>query len=256
MSWTIFRGTFAKTLITMRRYLFNTLSGLFTMYLVFCLLFFGAQALGGAADMGDTLEGLVVGYFVWMLAIMAYSDLSWHLLNEAQVGTLEQMYLTPVGFHWVNAAYLVSNLMIQLVLLGGVLFLMIVTSGQQLVIDVFSMLPLLLLTVTGAYGAGFMMGGLALIYKRIQASFQILQFVFVAFLTVPLARYPLARFLPLAMGNSLLRRIMVDGQSLFELSGADVGIAFLTGMAYLVGGIVVFRHCEKVARRDGLLGQY
>ncbi len=256
MTWIVFRGSFAKTLITMRRYLFNTVSGLFTMYLVFCLLFFGARALGGAVDMGDTLEGLVVGYFVWMLAIMAYSDLSWHLLNEAQVGTLEQMYLTPVGFHWVNAAYLVSNLLIQLVLLGGMLALMIATSGQQLVIDVFSMLPLLLITVAGAYGAGFMMGGLALIYKRIQASFQILQFVFVAFLTIPLGRYPLARFLPLAMGNSLLRRVMVEGHALFDLSGTDVGIAFLVGLAYLVSGVCVFRHCERVAKRDGLLGQY
>ncbi|MFO8059826.1 MAG: ABC transporter permease, partial [Bacillota bacterium] len=202
MSWVVFRGTFAKTLITMRRYLFNTLSGLVTMYLVFCLLFFGAQAMGGAVEMGDTLEGLVVGYFVWMLAVMAYSDLSWHLLNEAQVGTLEQMYLTPVGFHWLNSAYLVSNLMVNLVLLGGMLFVMMATSGQWLIMDVFSILPLLLVTAAGAYGTGFMMGGLALIYKRIQASFQILQFVFVAFLAIPLGRYPLARFLPLAMGNS------------------------------------------------------
>lgn len=256
MTWILFRGTFMKTLITMRRYFFNTLSGLITMYIVFCILFFGAQALGGAVDMGDTLEGLVVGYFVWMVAMMAYSDLSWHILNEAQVGTLEQMYLTPSGFHWVNAAYLISNLLIQLVLVGLMLALMIITSGQRLVIDVFSILPLLLLTIASVYGVGFIMGGLALIYKRIQASFQILQFVFVIFLTVPLGRYPLARFLPLAMGNSILRQVMVEGTPLTRLAAGDMGVLVLTAVVYLAVGVVVFRYCEEVSRRDGLLGQY
>lgn len=256
MSWILFRGTMKKTLITMRRYFFNTVSGLVTMYIVFCLLFFGAQSLGGAVDLGDTLEGLVVGYFVWMVAIMAYSDLSWHLLNEAQVGTLEQMYLTPSGFHWVNAAFLLSNLLIQLVLLSIILALMMVTSGQRLVIDVFSMLPLLLLTMASVYGVGFIMGGLALIYKRIQAAFQIMQFVFVIFLTIPLGRYPLARFLPVAMGNSMLRQVMVEGTPLIRLGAGDMGILVLTAVVYLAVGVGVFRYCEGVSRRDGLLGQY
>lgn len=255
MTWVILRGTFLKTLLTMRRYLFNTVSMMITLYIVFCIMFFGAQALGGP-DMGDTLEGLIVGYLVWMLALMAYSDLSWYIFNEAQAGTLEQLYLTPAGFHRVNLAYLASNLALHLVLLLAMLGLMLITSGQKLHLDFISILPLLLLTVGSATGIGFVMGGLALVYKRIQASLQILQFVFVIFLTVPIGRYPMAAALPLATGNSLLRQVMVQGLRLWELPGADLLILALNSFAYLALGFWVFSRCEAVARRDGLLGQY
>lgn len=256
MTWVVLRGTFLKVLLTMRRYLFNTLSMIITLYIVFCLIFFGARALIGGADMGDTLEGLIVGYFVWMLALLAYSDLAWYIYNEAQMGTLEQMYLTPAGFHRVNAAYLVSNLAIHLMILFVMLGLMIITSGQKLHLDLISILPLLLLTVGSATGVGFIMGGLALVYKRIQASMQILQFVFVIFLTIPLSTYPAAAALPLAMGNSLLRMVMVDGLRLWELPGTGMLILTLTSAFYLALGLWIFSRCERIARRDGLLGQY
>jgi len=256
MTWTIFKGMFRKRVITLTRYAFNTVSQLVTFYIVFCLIFFGAQALGGAVDMGETLEGILVGYFVWMLAIMAYSDLSWHVVNEAQIGTLEQMYLSPAGFHWVNAAYLVSNLIINLFLLAFLLGIMILTTGQRLVLDLLGIGPLLLLTVAPAYGIGMIMGGLALIYKRVQSSFQILQFVFIAFITIPLSRYPLVRFLPLAQGNYMLRQVMIEGQRLWELAGYDLAVAALVAVGYLGLGIAIFRRCEKFARSGGLLGQY
>ncbi len=256
MTWTIFKGMFRKTAITLTRYAFNTGSQIVTFYIVFCLIFFGARALGGAVDMGETLEGILVGYFVWMLAIMAYSDLSWHVANEAQMGTLEQMYLSPAGFHWVNAAYLLSNLIINLIILSILLALMILTTGQRVVLDLVSIVPLLLLTVAPAYGIGMIMGGMALIYKRVQSSFQILQFVFIAFISVPIGRYPLVRFLPLAQGNYLLRQVMIGGARLWELTGSDLLVVMGVAAVYLGLGILIFRRCERVTRSRGLLGQY
>jgi len=185
--WVVLKAVFVKTLIEMRRYIFNTISGLITMYIVFLLLFYGAKTVGGAAfQTGDSLEGLVVGYMVWMLALLAYGDLAWGISMEAEIGTLEQLYLSPAGFSWVNVSWLIARSVVNLVFLGLILLVMMLTTGQWLNLDLVSLVPLVLLTMLAPYGFGFMMAGLALVFKRIQSAFQILQFVFVAFVAVPI----------------------------------------------------------------------
>lgn len=254
---TAFEAIVHRHWINLKRYIFDTISSLVTMYIVFMVIFFGVQGIGGAAiGMGTTLEGILVGYLVWTLAIAAYSDLSWDLNNEAQMGTLEQLYVTPLGFKWINAYSMMSNLLWQFFFSGILLALMMVSTGKFLNIDIISIIPLFLLALGAAYGVGFAVGGLALIFKRIRSFFQIVQFIFVAFLAVPIERFPAIAYMPLSMPNLLLRNVMIDGMRLWELQGSDLLIAFLTGTIYLALGILAFSKCENIAKSRGLLGHY
>ena len=74
------------------------------------------------------------------------------------------------------------------------------------------------------------MGGLALVFKRIQAVFQIFQFVFVAFLTLPWSIFPWARYLPLSMGNYLLQEVMIRDLRFWQLARADLAVLVVTGV--------------------------
>ena len=114
---------------------------------------------------------------------------------------------------------------------------------------------MLLITILGSYGFGFALGGLALIFKRIQAIFQIFQFVFVGFLVIP-QRVPWAKLLPLSMGNSLIYDVMVDGIRLWELPIGSILTALVVGAVYLAVGVAVFSVCENIAKDRGLLGHY
>ena len=76
-------------------------------------------------------------------------------------------------------------------------------------------MPLAFLTVAPIYGIGFVMAGLALVFKRIQAFFQILQFVFVFFLFIP-PETSWAKTLPLSLGTRLIGKAMTEGQSLWN----------------------------------------
>jgi len=251
------RAMIARNLINMRRYVFNTISGLVTMYIVFLLLFLGVRGIGGAALAGGTtLEGIVVSYLLWVLSISAYSDLAWDLNQEAQVGTLEQLYISPIGFNWLNAFNLISGLGLSFVFAAVLLTLMMVTTGTYLNLDLVSVVPLMILALLGVYGIGFAMGGLALVFKRIQAFFQIFQFVFVAFLALPLDRFPWAQFLPLTMGGHLLRQVMIQGVRLWELPATSLAVLALTGVCYLALGLAVFEWSARIAKRKGLLGHY
>jgi len=67
----------------------------------------------------------------------------------------------------------------------------------------------------------------------------------------------IARFLPLTPGVEALRKTLLEGASLGTLTG-DGTLLWLVGnaAAYLALGIVIFRWCERIARRRGTLGQY
>lgn len=242
----------------LKRYIVNTVSTLVSIYLIFLLIFLGLKSLSGYAATGaleGSMEGTVIGFFVWTFTIMGFSELAWGLISEAQTGTLEQLYLTPCGFKWVCGCTMISSLVLQSIPVFILLFIMMATTGQWLNLDFISLIPLLLITVLGAYGFGFALGGLALIFKRIQAIFQIFQFVFVGFLVIP-QRVPWAKFLPLSMGNSLIYDVMVDGTRLWELPIGSILTALIVGAAYLAIGVTIFSVCENIAKERGLLGHY
>ncbi len=243
--------------INLKRYVFDTISSLVTMYIVFIVIFFGVRGIGGMAiTEGTTLEGILVGYLLWALAIMAYSELSWDLNNEAQMGTLEQLYVSPIGFKWINAYSMLSNLLFQFVFSGLLLVLILISTGKYLNLDIISILPIFILALGSAYGIGFAVGGLALIFKRVRSFFQIVQIIFVAFIAVPAEQFPPIVFMPLSKANYLLRRIMVDGLHIGELESGDLLLVIITSTVYMTLGLLAFAKCEKIAKKKGLLGHY
>ncbi|MFP3899149.1 MAG: ABC transporter permease [Dehalococcoidia bacterium] len=243
--------------IYLKRYYFDTLSMIVTIFLVFLIIFFGAAALLGASPAaGDTLEGIVVGFMVWTFALVAYSTLSWGIIEEAQQGTLEQLYMSPLGFGWVTILRVAAHFIINVFMVLVILFLMMATTGRWLNLDVLSLIPLVLLTVAGAYGIGFFMGGLALVFKRVQSALQILQFVLVIFIAAPMGWMPFMRFLPLSLGTRLIGAVMIDGRSLFELPPGDVLFLIGNSAVYFGLGFLAFKFFEDVARDRGLLGHY
>lgn len=242
----------------MKRYYFNTLSALVSIYVVFLIAFAGLRAFAGAAPSlaaDGTLESTIVGFFVWTLVIFAYSDFSWGLINEAQTGTLEQLYLSPLGFRWIAAFTIISNMLFSLVPVFVALIAMMLTAGTWLSLDLITLVPLMVISTLGAIGIGYALGGLALVFKRVQALFQIVQFLFIGVMTIP-QRLWWARLLPVNAGYGLIRTTMVDGVRLWELPPGDVAIAVLVGVAYVAAGVAVFAACERAAKSRGQLGHY
>jgi ABC-2 type transport system permease protein len=254
--WVVLGAVVARSVTELKRYVFNTISGLLTMYVLFLILFLGARSLGPSTIGGPGLEGLVVGYLVWMMSITAYQDLAHNIANEAEIGTLEQLYLTPTGFAWLGGAYMIGQLLINLLFTAILLLAMMLTTGRWLHLDLVSLIPLTGITISASYGLGFLLAGLALVYKRIQSVFQVFTFGLVAFVAAPVARYAWMKLLPLALGNQLLKRVMVDGLRIWELPAQDLVLATGVGLAYLLIGLVIFRACLRLARNRGMLGQY
>jgi len=254
----VFMAQLKMRFIYLRRYYFDTISMIVTMFIIFLLIFYGAMALMGGtmAETGETLEGIVVGFMVWSFALIAYGTLSWGMIEEAQQGTLEQLYMSPLGFGWVNIFRVAAHFIVNVFMVLIVLFLMMATTGKWLNLDVLSLIPLVLLTVAGAYGLGFFMGGLALVFKRVQSALQILQFVIVIFIAAPFGWSSFMKFLPLSLGTRLIGQVMIGEQSLLQLPPGDVLFLIGNSAFYFGVGFLAFKFFENVARDRGLLGHY
>ncbi|MCL0099179.1 ABC transporter permease [Dehalococcoidia bacterium] len=253
----LFKAILKQQFILMRRYLFNTIVSLIGIYIIFLLIFFGAHALGGGApEFGATLDAIVVGFLVWTFALFAYSDLAHGMVREAQEGTLEQLYMSPVGFTWVSLFRIVSRFWVMLTFNIMLLVLIMATTGRWLHLDVVSLLPLIVLTLAGVYGMAFATGGLALVFKRVESFVQILQFAVVGLIAAPLDRFPFLRYLPLAEGSRLIRRVMAEGLSIFELPATDLLFLLANSVLWFGLGFLAFKLLVNVARDRGLLGHY
>ncbi len=251
----LFKNIFIKEFLMWKRYLFNTLSAIISIVLIFVVMFLGLKFVG-AKNFGSTIEGLIVGFFIWTYSIMAYSTLSWGIVEEARMGTLEQLYMSPYGFTWISFFYVISNFILSIGIAVPVLIFMMMITGRFLHIDVISLFLLLLLTMSAGFGIGYITGGMGLVFKRIRAFFQILQFIFIGFISIPVDKYPIFKILPFSLGTHLIARNMIDGVPIWRMPLLDLIFLLLNAIFYMAAGILIFKIFERMAKERGTLGHY
>jgi len=253
----VVRSCWVKAYKLMTRYLFNMISGFVTFYIVFALLFFGTNSIGGGViDLGDTLEGIFAGYLTWLLAMMGSTELAWNVTSEAQTGTFEQQYLSPVGYRWIALFTESFNFVYNISLIFLIALVMAVTTGQKIHLHLGSTLPVMLSVYVQATGLGLALAGLALMYKRIQSFFQVVQFLMIGFLLVPWDRFPWAKYLPFAASQRLLQRIIMNGDRIWQLPASDLILVLCVTVLYVALGAAAGALAESKARERGVLGQY
>lgn len=243
------------------RYPVNTLASLVSMYVFWAFVFFGGRE--AATRMGNspqaftpTLEGLIVGWFLWTMATIAYAGLPQNVTREASWGTLEQLYVSPYGFGAVMASMVVANVLQSLLWGGGILSMMLLSTGQSLTMDLVTVVPISVLTLLSVVGVGFLFAGLALVYKRIGNVSQLMPFVLVGLIAAPATGFSPLRFLPLVQGSAMLQETMRHGTRLWQFPVIDVGVLILTAVGYSVAGYWTFLRLSRLARNRGVMGHY
>jgi len=138
----------------------------------------------------------------------------------------------------------------------SVLLVMMLLSGRWLAVDPVTVVALAVLTLGSICGIGFLFAGLALLYKRIENLFQLVQFGFVGLIAAPVGSYGPLRLLPVSHGSYLLRRAMEDGVRLWEFAPAELGLLVATSAGYFLAGYYCLYRGHRRARHKGLMGQY
>ncbi len=249
-----------KGILIMWSYKFNLLTSMISLTFVFLgINFFMGQGQLDTATMQSTL----LGYLVWFYAITAIETMSWNLRDEMQCGQLEQLYMSPAPA--------------QMLILGRSLSVFVVTTVQVVIISVVMLalfgislpltpaaLPVFALTMAGLFGFGYALGGATLVFKQTGPLSNILTnallFLSGAILAVSLLPPALefgARLLPSTQGIDVLRRVVLQGESLADV-WADGSLIWLIihSVMFFAAGWLVYKWCEGIAKRKGSLGQY
>lgn len=249
-----------KGLIIMWDYKFSIMTQLFGIFFILIgIMFF----VGQGSITQEQVASTVIGFIITFYAMETVSNMSWALMNEAQTGTLEQMYMSPVPT--------------QLIILGRSFASLVSATVQMIIVVIITMLlfqvslpltldiiPILLITIVGLLGFGYFVGGLTLIFKQIGPIANILQnFLLIGNGTfLPVSMMPgwlsvISLAFPSTYGIVLMRRIMLDGETLMMLAN-DGSLMWLGAQSvfYFFLGWGIYQFCENIARKQGSLGQY
>lgn len=251
------------TLTRMRRYPLQTLASIVVLYILFMGLLYSSRAMVTDAPVepvGGPATKALMGFFTWYLAIFAIDSMSQSVGDEAQSGTLEQLYLARWSFPLMLLLRFLASLVGSAAMAIPLFFVVQVTTGIPLKLASGWAVLIIAVTLLGLCGFGYVLAALVLLFKRIGGAASIVQFglLFIALSPLEKLSRPLQLFavtLPLAQGVKLLRSIAGDG----VLSPALLPqLALLAGNAvlYLAGGILFLKWAERRARDQGLLGHY
>lgn len=253
----LFLAELKREWILQIRYAAEIISFVVGLTIAFYGLFQSAQYIAGpSTQFGDRLDSIVVGYVLWSLSIFILSDIAGGLQQEAQTGTLEQIFLSPFSGLQIFTARAVAKLTLQLILNLSILLIIMTLTGARLSFSPVLLLPLLTVLL-GAYGLALAMGSLALLLKRVQQVLGIFQFLLFFVLMVPAETWAGSTFwawlLPMTPGAELLRKIMAQEQ---PLDLVQFLISLFNGAAYLTVGLLLFQLAERRAKQHGKLGGY
>ncbi|WP_156288686.1 ABC transporter permease [Oceanobacillus salinisoli] len=257
MRWLhLLKANTRKEYIELKRYLPNTIAMLLTFYIIFLAMFAGIQVIGDPSTQDMNVQFVIVNYIFWYLAMVVVQDIGWQITNEATQGTLEQLSMSPMGVWKIILTRLLALVLVHFLIVVVLLYLSMLTTGQWLNIDVLTLLPILVLTLISMFGLGFIIAGMSIIFKQVQAFLQILQFILAGLVFVPLSVAPFLAFLPIVKGVDLVRSVMIDGIILTGIGFGDYMIILFNAIFYFVIGLVFFLNCERMAMKKGLLAHY
>lgn len=260
--WTILRAEIKRYFLIQWSNPGDSLSWFLYTFLVFIAALVLLNGISGGGYGQDEQILVLVGWLTWMVASDCMSELPHTITEEAQTGTLEQVCLLPIPL----AALLALRSLAYLIGAGakGILAAILAAIFIAPLPGAPSLMVIFLISLVGAYGLGFALAGVALVFKRAEALVGIL-FSLMIFLTGALVGleqlgwvYEVAKYgLPLTWGISLMRSLIAVDISYLQLSQVtDLVWLGLHSITYFLFGLSVLSCGFYFSRKKGSLSHY
>jgi len=252
----LFRVNIKRELILLKRYLPNTISMVLTFYFIFLGMFLGIQVVGNPETAEVNVQYAIVNYIFWYMAMSVMNGIGFTVQSEVQLGTLEQIYMSPLGAWRIFLSRIISTTITDGLMIIAMLFVSMWTASTWLNLDIISILPALIFTLISMFGVSFMIAGMAIIYKQIGSFLQVSQFLLLGLTFVPVSLFPLLELAPVMKGVDMVRQVMIHGYALGDFTWMDFTSLIINAIVYFALGIWVYLRCERNAMEKGVLGQH
>src|SRR4030042_1224691 len=267
-----------KELIIMARYPVNFIASFGQTFLIVAIFTLGGSMFfrnsnavasnGQAGTASGNPSGVVVyGFILFMFMSDTLWTIGYNIRNEQVQGTLEQLYLSPAS-KFASLIARVTNTLVWTGLLSiTAAALMTMMMGELPVENPWLGLYLLIMTLSGTFGIGFIFAALTLrIKETAQTVANFLQFGllvlcanFFPFSVLPPFILFLSRLIPLSYAVDAFRSTMMGYPPGFpELAPFPVEFVVTTLFGLLLPplGYLLYRKAENYARKHGSLATY
>ncbi|MBC7546091.1 MAG: ABC transporter permease [Candidatus Sericytochromatia bacterium] len=263
----LFAAELRREFILLSRYPFELISRLVWNLGFALMMYYGFSAIGGAG--GSSLPGFhegqmgrLLGLLITYIAINGINNTCELLGDEVQTGTLEQAALSPPPLLVIMLMRDLASFVEMLVRFALVLAIAMLITGLQFHLNIPAFILLLTLMYLGTEGIGLILGGAALLYKRVGTLAQFAVMLVFGLAILPLESLPgwvkgFVENFPFTKALVLLRQVGVQGVPLSQLfADGSVASLALNTTIYLGLGMLVFSIAERKARQLGTLNQY
>lgn len=259
----VLRAEAIRTFQEERAYAIQWLAGVVTTGIFLFGLTFALESFGVGAP-GEAAANLTVGIFIWYLGLQAISRMSYYVLGECTLGTIETIYLSPAGPAAIYVSRALSQVFMDLVTIIPIVAVFTWVKGISLHVSIVPVFAIMVVTIIGIYGFGFALAGLTIVYKRTSSVAGIIEYILLFFTgaivtveTMPAVLQYVSLFLPLSLGITLLRKVMVAGYPpLSVICAKEFWLLVGNSLAYLLIGVLIFYYGDHVARKRGVIGRY
>lgn len=246
------------------RYPVQTLTEIVSISLFFFGLLAGLRALGGGSpeDFRTAAGEKLVGFLTMFVALSALQAVSHLVADDAMVGTLEQIYLSPVGITRISIIRDFAELVVFVPLLAVLGIVISLITGVRFHLPWGTIAVLTLVMRFGMLGLGLALGGLTLAVKRTGPIVNLISMAIFGISMVPYRAYKgvleaIAGRFPYTRALSLLQDAMVRGKTLSSMAASGQLLElFLASLAFFLVGVAVLEWADRYARRKGLVGGY
>lgn len=248
----LIKGEFVSGLIHMKRYWFNTIVEIFGITVFFLLIFLGVTKLGSEVNMA-VQEKLVVGYLLSMFGISAFSQTAGIITSEAMTGTLEQLFLSPLNVKLLFIVKILNGFVYSIIFMIPSSLLAMTITQVWPAFNLLRTFPLIIMSVIGVWGLGFIMAGLTTLYKKTSAVNMLINFSLIPSSAVKSYPFSMLSLLPFAPGAYTIMQIITE-QKVFPLWW----YAFIAvyGLCWFLTGYFFYNKIEAKALKSGSLGHY
>lgn len=277
----VIKAEIVRSLITMRRYWFRTVTGLVIGYGMLLVLIAGFMVSRDemtdqmASRFGDSEQAtnFVLGFIIGMFAFGIVGMFTQGLQGMASTGVLEQLCLSPHGLVTNFLARSTVAAVTSIFSSAIMVWLVTITVGGTLHFDPPAVVALMVLTFINLLGFGFMMGGLVLVFKQVgqvailirMGLFALAIFAKEDLLEKGWAMATFVHVLPVTDAAILLKWALISNQGIVGdnydnyvsvFQHPSMFFLILNCVCWTLVGITVFKGMENWSRAKGTLGNY
>ncbi|HTP40664.1 MAG TPA: hypothetical protein VMI92_13950 [Steroidobacteraceae bacterium] len=241
-----------------RRYPVESFAGVVVFTILFFGLFTGARYLAGTqVDFAHRLDVVVAGYVLWLVTTGLFVGPGAQITEDARVGILEQLFVSPHNFTVFTVIRVLSGLVQHLLLILVVLSAICLITGTRLEYRLAELVPFAGI-VLAATGLGLMAASYALLVKQVSALLGIGQFLLLPLVATPVQSLPgfgawLAAVLPINPSSQLLQSELASGRA---ARAGELALAMGNGVAFFLLGAWLLDRASRRARRLAIVGSF